>query len=199
MTCLDAGQNARVCRPRLLYPLVSCDCVEFDSTMTSPPPAQGSKRRRVRDAVERNVRRVRRTFRPSPSARPSSPSGSSAASPSTRSPSPSPPGSHILTSGSQPAPPNASGTTVLVAGPSMLGARPASAPVSRTQATSHRSSTLEKLKDAREVAWNGLETTLRALGKSADEFPPLRSAVDSLVACLDIVQVSPSCWWADID
>ena len=42
---------------------------------------------------------------------------------------------------------------------------------------------------ARSVAWNGLETALRLLEKSADAFPPLKSAVGGLVACLDLFEV----------
>ena len=40
------------------------------------------------------------------------------------------------------------------------------------------------------VAWKGLETALRLLERSADAFPPLKSAVGGLVACLDLSQVS---------
>jgi hypothetical protein len=40
------------------------------------------------------------------------------------------------------------------------------------------------------VAWNGLETALRLLERSADAFPPLKSAVGGLVACLDLTQVN---------
>jgi len=47
-----------------------------------------------------------------------------------------------------------------------------------------------KYKEGFSVAWHGLETVLRVLEKSADAFPPLKSAVGGLVACLDVVQVS---------
>ena len=40
------------------------------------------------------------------------------------------------------------------------------------------------------VAWKGLETALRLLERSADAFPPLKSAVGGLVACLDLTQVN---------
>jgi hypothetical protein len=36
-------------------------------------------------------------------------------------------------------------------------------------------------------------TALRLLEKSADAFPPLKSAVGGLVACLDLAQVSYGC------
>jgi len=39
------------------------------------------------------------------------------------------------------------------------------------------------------VTWSALETALRLLEKSADAFPPLKSAVGGLVACLDLAQV----------
>ena len=42
---------------------------------------------------------------------------------------------------------------------------------------------------ARSVAWKGLETALRLLEKSADAFPPLKSAVGGLLACLDLFEV----------
>ncbi len=42
------------------------------------------------------------------------------------------------------------------------------------------------------VAWKGLETALRLLEKSAGAFPPLKSAVSGLVACLDLTQVNYS-------
>ena len=53
-------------------------------------------------------------------------------------------------------------------------------------------STHGKYKNGLGVAWRGLETALRVLEKSADAFPPLKSAVGGLVACLDVVQVSHS-------
>ena len=40
------------------------------------------------------------------------------------------------------------------------------------------------------VAWKGLETALRVLEGSAGAFPPLKSAVGGLVACLDLGQVN---------
>ena len=49
--------------------------------------------------------------------------------------------------------------------------------------------TSDKLKKAWDVKWSALETALRLLAKSADVFPPLKSAVCGLVACLDLAQV----------
>jgi len=48
---------------------------------------------------------------------------------------------------------------------------------------------VNKLSATWTVARNGLETTLRLLERSADAFPPLKSAVGGLVGCLDIIQV----------
>ena len=39
------------------------------------------------------------------------------------------------------------------------------------------------------VVWNGLQTALGVLKESSDVFPPLKSAVGGLVACLNVVQV----------
>ena len=59
-----------------------------------------------------------------------------------------------------------------------------------SQQSSHREpNTSDKLKNAWSVTWSGLETALRILEKSADAFPPLKSAVGGLVACLDLAQV----------
>src|SRR3954465_7003348 len=51
------------------------------------------------------------------------------------------------------------------------------------------SSKSDVVKKSGSVAWKGLETALRLLEKSADVFPPLKSAVGGLVACLDLIQV----------
>jgi len=47
----------------------------------------------------------------------------------------------------------------------------------------------EKRKDRLGAVWNGLQTTLGVLKESSDAFPPLKSAVGGLVACLKVVQV----------
>jgi hypothetical protein len=51
----------------------------------------------------------------------------------------------------------------------------------------------EKINKAWGVTRSGLLTALRLLEKSADAFPPLKSAVGGLVACLDLAQVSYGC------
>jgi len=62
------------------------------------------------------------------------------------------------------------------------------------QSSSHSEpNTSDKLKKAWGVTWSGLETALRLLEKSADAFPPLKSAVGGLVACLDLTQVGHGC------
>jgi hypothetical protein len=51
----------------------------------------------------------------------------------------------------------------------------------------------EKINKAWSVTQSGLLTALRLLEKSAGAFPPLKSAVGGLVACLDLAQVSYGC------
>jgi len=61
---------------------------------------------------------------------------------------------------------------------------------SSQQPSSHPElNTSNKLKKAWGVKWSALETALRLLAKSADVFPPLKSVVCGLVACLDLAQV----------
>jgi hypothetical protein len=65
---------------------------------------------------------------------------------------------------------------------------------SSQQSSSHpETNTSEKIKKAWGVTQSGLLTALRLLEMSASAFPPLRSAVGGLVACLDLAQVSYSC------
>jgi len=54
-------------------------------------------------------------------------------------------------------------------------------------------STSHKIKMTWDVTTSGLMTALRLLEKSADAFPPLKSAVVGLVACLDLAQVRHGC------
>ena len=61
-----------------------------------------------------------------------------------------------------------------------------SQPSSSTRPGNNYSDALVK---ARSVACYGLETALRLLEKSADAFPPLKSAVGGLLACLDLFEV----------
>jgi len=62
---------------------------------------------------------------------------------------------------------------------------------SSQQPSSHpETSTADKIKKAWGVTRSALVTALRFLEKSADTFPPLKSAVGGLVACLDLAQVS---------
>ena len=59
------------------------------------------------------------------------------------------------------------------------------------QSSSHpETNTADKIKKAWGVTRSALMTALRLLEKSADAFPPLKSAVGGLVACLDLAQVS---------
>jgi hypothetical protein len=63
--------------------------------------------------------------------------------------------------------------------------------LSSTEQTSSRSGLKpsDKLKNAWGVAWNGLETALRVLERSADACPLLKSVLGGLIACLDLAQV----------
>jgi hypothetical protein len=56
-----------------------------------------------------------------------------------------------------------------------------------------------KPSEAWSVARSGLEATLRVLEKTADAFPPLKSAVGGLVACLDVIQASYNCRYTTED
>ena len=58
--------------------------------------------------------------------------------------------------------------------------------------------TSDKLKKVWDVTWSGLDTALRLLEKSADAFPPLKSAVGGLVACLDLAQVGCGCGFNNV-
>lgn len=162
--------------------------------MSSLPPASGSKRRRVHDAVQQSVRRVRRTFRPSPSP-PHPPSGPGSSSASSNR-SPSPPPSECSTLTTTPCAQNgAQDMRGSIAGRLTPSGSRISGPINSTNTTSPRPSKVSKLKGVGISAWDGLKMTLRALERSADEFPPLRSAIDGLVACLDVVQVGASGGW----
>jgi hypothetical protein len=63
----------------------------------------------------------------------------------------------------------------------------------RQSSSQPETTTSEKIKKAWGVTQSGLLTALRLLEKSADAFPPLKSAVGGLVACLDLAQVSYGC------
>ncbi|KAF4613911.1 hypothetical protein D9613_008174 [Agrocybe pediades] len=55
--------------------------------------------------------------------------------------------------------------------------------------TTHQATQQHDLKDSAKTAWKALETALRVLEKSADVFPPLKSTVGGLIACLDLAKV----------
>ena len=62
---------------------------------------------------------------------------------------------------------------------------------SSQQSSSHpETNTADKIKKTWGVTRSALMTALRLLEKSGDAFPPLKSAVGGLVACLDLAQVS---------
>jgi len=68
---------------------------------------------------------------------------------------------------------------------------PTSCPSSQ-QISHPETSTSYKIEMAWGVTRSGLMTALRLLEKSADAFPPLKSAVGGLVACLNLAQVRHS-------
>ena len=75
--------------------------------------------------------------------------------------------------------------------PDVDGNRSQDAIPSSEQSSSHpESNTADKIKKAWGVTRSALVTALRLLEKSADAFPPLKSAVGGLVACLDLAHVS---------
>ena len=84
-------------------------------------------------------------------------------------------------------------TPVVVGNQSEYAILPTSDPSSKQSASDTERNTSDKLKKAWGVTWSGLETALRLLERSADAFPPLKSAVGGLVACLDLAQVGYSC------
>ncbi|KAF9556966.1 WD40 repeat-like protein [Agrocybe pediades] len=71
--------------------------------------------------------------------------------------------------------------------PSPKPSRPTS-PNSAKPPTAHQAPQQHDLKDSAKTAWNAMETVLRLLKESADAFPPLKSAVGGLVACLDLAK-----------
>jgi len=75
--------------------------------------------------------------------------------------------------------------------PDVDGNRSQDAIPSSQQSSSHPdTNTADKIKKAWGGTRSALMTALRLLEKSADAFPPLKSAVGGLVACLDLAQVS---------
>ena len=75
--------------------------------------------------------------------------------------------------------------------PDVDGNRSQDAIPSSQQSSSHPEiNTADEIKKTWGVTRSALATALRLLEKSADAFPPLKSAVGGLVACLDLAQVS---------
>lgn len=144
--------------------------------MASHPPPNDSKRDRARETVRSGMRWVKQALQP-----PSSPRIVS-----RRSPSPAPPRdpSQIVTSRpiSRPvldvtghvAQPSTEGNATILAG---------------TYVSSPKSGACDQLKETRQAAWSRLEMALQALEKGSRAFPPLKSAVSELLACLDIIKV----------
>ena len=138
--------------------------------MESSPASKPSKIRRLGKSIRNHARQARDAILPSSQAlslRSSSPHPSSTAEESQQPP-------VVSSSGLQ--------------GPGNVTSEPSSQHAVAASGTSLPAKYMEGLN----VAWHGLQTALRVLEKSADVFPPLKSVVGGLVACLDIVQVSQS-------
>ena len=153
--------------------------------MAHSAPRKKSKRERFTKGIRKVVDCVQATIFPSSrgSSRAPSPQPWNGADPSDAAPPPYPiPNQSTI----QPPPPQGLAKTGQSIMPSMPSAGPAptaASPASPTPIVAN------KLSEAWAVARNGLETTLRLLERSADAFPPLKSAVGGLVGCLDIIQV----------
>jgi hypothetical protein len=151
--------------------------------MSHSPPKQSKRPKRFLNRLQGVFQRKSRPPSPSRST-PDLPAGDNSLSPrpcpSPNQPNITPPPAQIrgstgesnLSSMSNPGPALSAATAASLASPA--------APTTTTK----------KLGEIWGVAWSGLETALRVLEKSADAFPPLKSAVSGLVACLDVIQVS---------
>ena len=73
---------------------------------------------------------------------------------------------------------------------SPLSSAPSRVDTDRQRSEECSTSLRPALVKAGSVAWKGLETALRLLEKSSGAFPPLKSAVGILVACLDLTEVN---------
>lgn len=155
--------------------------------MASSPQSRDSRRRRALDTVKRGFCQVKEIFRSTSSSRPTSPPGNAIVlSVGAQSLSPAQSGSFSQPGHTQLVPLQGQGTPSQAVERTTAGTDLA---LPTGSAPSPQSTTLSKLKDASNVTWSGLEMALYVLEKSADAFPPLKSAVGGLIACLDIVQV----------
>lgn len=159
--------------------------------MADPPPSRDSKRHHTRELARKGKHWLKDTFRVGSDSHPSSPRlGRSPVPPATSrdsSPVPSNNPSRPATTEeafSHPIPE----ATGRFGPPSVVGSNPAEP---NTGAGSNPGSSARgKLKEAGDVAWAGLGTALEVFVKSADVFPPLKSAISELNGCLEIVKVS---------
>jgi hypothetical protein len=165
--------------PRTLAPDFAVD-LGNTAAMDPTPPA---KRRRISNRIQGVLQRM--AHPPSPPSR-STPDLTPGNNPSSPRPLPSPDLSAIA-----PAPAQIRGPTrePKVSSTSNVGAVLSTASL----ATPAAPVTANGPSEAWSMARSGLEVTLRLLEKSADAFPPLKSAVGGLVACLDVIQESYGC------
>jgi len=173
--------------------------------MASPPPEKISKIQRWGKASRRVFNQVRGAILPN--SRPSSPNSSALPGTSSANKPNDVPGvvrdrsqyamlsTHHSSSQRSSAFPVANSADKVAETPGVVGNRsqdailPTSRPSFQQSSSYPEPNTSDKLKEAWSVTWSGLEIALRLLEKSADAFPPLKSAVGGLVACLDLAQV----------
>jgi hypothetical protein len=159
--------------------------------MASPSQTK-SKRKRILRAIRRGFDFIPEVL--NPSSRPSSPHPSGPVALSAESPSSAPSGNPIAATDpashlSNPIPQPEQSTSHLPASSSTPGPSSGPGTVNPVPATSAGTNTTKWLKGVGNAAWTGFESALRVLDKSADAYPPLKSAVGRFLACLDIIQV----------
>ena len=183
--------------------------IHQDNTMESSPASKASRIKRFGRSMKNHVREARdailstsqvsspRSYSPSTAERSQQPASVSSSAPPGPSNVTSAPSSHHIVG----APPDTS-TSNHLPNTADESQRPPGVPSSTFPSSTSEPSSQPaisappdngasgKYKEGFSVAWHGLETVLRVLEKSADAFPPLKSAVGGLVACLDVVQVS---------
>lgn len=157
--------------------------------MASTPPPKNSKRQHLGKAVRRTYDRLKDAIKPS--SRLSSQNPGSTAAPSTGAmPSSSAlPAISTQSTATQHVLLQGAGTTnhIQSAGPSATGVGSTLTATQTAPVSTPKPTTADKLRIG---ASTGLEAALRVLEKSAETFPPLKSAVGQFLSCLDIIKAS---------
>jgi len=163
--------------------------VDLDNTAamsSSPAPKQLKRRERVINRIQDFLKPTSRPPPPPSRSAPDLTEGNNSSSPS---PSPS-----LNLPPIAPAPAQTPGPTGQTKAPSMSSAgRALSTTTTASLATPAAPTTADKHSGTWSVAWSSLENALRLLERTADVFPPLKSAVSGLLACLDLIQASYDC------